>query len=413
MTLDQPQMALAVAGLFRYKMEGMKTGIRLSIKLSVFTTLMVVVSMLASFMVAGGRVKGGSAWVFIFSVVSFGVGLLYTLFLDRIITVPVLGLVRYTSEMVKDDFQRPVPLQGNDEIGTLARAMDDLRRNFLEQRRSLQELNEQLDAKVEARTLELEQALAHLRATQEELLKAEKLASVGRLAGGLAHEINNPAGIILTRTGLLLETAQDEKLSDEIVESLRVIDRQVSRISRITQDLMVFSRMAPMSIQPVGLSDLLHWSWSLYSQKARELRVQMQGEVPAGIQVLGDSAALEQVFGNLIKNALDSMEETGGVLTRRIRVADARVQVLLEDTGPGIPLAVLPRIFDPFFTTKKVGKGTGLGLAISYGILEELGGTLEAANRPNGGAVFTVTLPVAPADARSEMAQIWSTVNRG
>jgi C4-dicarboxylate-specific signal transduction histidine kinase len=298
--------------------------------------------------------------------------------------------------MVSNDYSIPVDVATGDELGSLSASIDELRRSFLAQRRSLQDLNERLDAKVEARTRELEQVLEHLRQTQEALLRAEKLASIGRLAGGIAHEINNPAAIILTRTGLLLETAREEGLSEDMVESLQVIDRQVSRISRITHDLLVFSRRAPMRSAPVNLSETLAWSWTLYSQKARELKIQLAGDIPPRVMVRGDAAGLEQVIDNLVKNALDAMEETGGELTRRVVMEGGLVRLIVEDTGPGIDPAILPRIFDPFFTTKKVGKGTGLGLAIAYGILEELGGTVEAANRPEGGAVFTVTLKAAP-----------------
>ncbi len=157
----------------------------------------------------------------------------------------------------------------------------------------------------------------------------------------------------------------------------------------------MFSRMTPMARVPVDLSKLLHWVCTSYSARAREIGVTTEGEIPPDVLVLGDAGGLEQVFGNLVKNALDAMEETGGQLIRRIEVGDERVHVHIEDTGPGFPPDVLPRVFDPFFTTKRVGKGTGLGLAISYGILQELGGEITARNREGGGAWFTVTLPAA------------------
>jgi histidine kinase len=191
---------------------------------------------------------------------------------------------------------------------------------------------------------------------------------------------------------MLLEAAEELDLSSDVVESLHVIDRQVKRISRITGDLLVFSRATPMAREVVDLSEILDWSWSAYSQKARETGVELTGEIPSDVMVMGDAGGLEQVFGNLTKNALDAMEESGGTLHRRIEREDGKVRVFLEDTGPGIPEEILPRILDPFFTTKKVGKGTGLGLAISYGILQELGGDLSVRNRSQGGAVFSVTL---------------------
>lgn len=368
--------------------------IRLSIKVSTFTTMMVVLSMLLAYNLTGRfRPDATSGWVLVFSGVSFLIGLLYTLFLDRIITLPVQRLVGYTSRLVEKDFQEPIEVASNDELGTLARAIDELRRSFLAQRASLTQLNAELDAKVALRTTELQEALEHLQATQEELLQAEKLASIGRLAGGIAHEINNPAGVILTHTGLLLELSRDEQIPADFTESLEVIDRQVNRIAAITRDLLLFSRRAPLQKTPVRVRDVLHWTWSAYIQRARSQGVVFEAPQAPPIMVLGDTHALEQVFSNLVKNALDALEHTvGGEIRFEVSVRTERVLIAVKDNGPGIPEDARPRLFDPFFTTKQVGKGTGLGLAITYGILQELGGILEAANLEGGGAVFTVDL---------------------
>ena len=372
----------------------MKKPVRLSIKLSSFTTLMVVVSMLGSFYLAGGRGSDeNSAWIFIFSFVSFVVALLYTLFLDRVITIPVQRLMEDTATMVDNDYQRPVRIPSNDEIGSLAATVEALRRSFLAQRRSLQELNDRLDGLVEERTAELAYALSNLRQTQQELLKVEKLASIGKLAAGIAHEINNPAAIILTRTGFLLDAASEDGLSDETVENLKVIDRQIKRIARITNDLLIFSRQNPLRTRAVDCAPIIMWSLSSFLRQAQDMGVTFSNGCTEPLWVKADAAALEQVFGNLIKNALDAMEERGGNLVIRAEHEEASVTIYVEDSGPGIDPNVLPRIFDPFFTTKKVGRGSGLGLAITYGILEELGGHLRAENREEGGARFCVSLP--------------------
>lgn len=389
-----------------------RKNIRLAIKVSTFTTMMVVLSMLTAYTLTGrGQTEQTTAWVLIFSGISFLIGLLYTLFLDRIITLPVQRLVGYTGRLVEKDFQEPIEAVSNDELGTLAVAIDELRRSFLAQRSSLTRLNAELDAKVALRTTELQDALEHLQATQQELLQAEKLASIGRLAGGIAHEINNPAGVILTHTGLLLELCRDEQIPSEFTESLEVIDRQVNRIAAITRDLLLFSRRAPMQKTPVRLRDVLHWTWSAYVQRARTQGVVFVAPSPPPVMVWADAHALEQVFSNLVKNALDALDTTlGGEVSFEWTVHVERVEIRVLDNGPGIPEEALPRIFDPFFTTKKVGKGTGLGLAITYGILSELGGTLDATNLPDGGAVFTVSLPLATgpeAEARaSALAEI-------
>lgn len=427
-----------------------KKRIRLSIKLSTFTTLMVVFSMLAAFYFTRlAWLEAATVWVLLFSGTSFLVGLLYTLFLDRVITLPVQRLVEYTQSLVENDFQEPPGAFSNDEIGSLAGSIDELRRSFLAQRRSLTELNARLDGMVATRTQELEQALIHLKDTQEELIKVEKLASIGRLAGGLAHEINNPAGIILTHSGLLLELA-NERQDEDFITSLQIINHQVNRISRITHDLLVFSRRQPLKISAVCVSDVLRWCLNSHQQLARNAGVSLIAQVPDRIWVRGESAALEQIFGNLIKNAIEALgadeqrydlKPKGGALDLRaseregaggkgfepaipsrgeIRVtldllpsdvteprggddgpsreaaaglsASRSVRIRVEDSGPGIAPELLDRIFDPFFTTKKVGKGTGLGLAISYGLAQELGGQLSASNRAEGGACFVLLL---------------------
>lgn len=407
--------------------------IRLSIKLSTFTTLMVVFSMLAAFYFTRlAWLEAATVWVLLFSGTSFLVGLLYTLFLDRVITLPVQRLVDYTQSMVENDFQEPPGAFSNDEIGSLAWSIDELRRSFLAQRRSLTELNARLDGMVATRTAELEQALEHLKATQEALIQVEKLASIGRLAGGLAHEINNPAAVILTHSGLLLELA-NERQDEDFVTSLQIIDRQVNRISRITHDLLVFSRRQPLKLSPVCVSDVLRWSLNSYQQVARNAGVTLTGQIPDRIWVRAESSALEQIFGNLLKNAIEALDGSGGGAVSRDKdsprevscyldevgdesagspspippgslQAGPTVRIRIEDTGPGIPQEALDRIFDPFFTTKTVGKGTGLGLAISFGLVQELGGQLTASNRPDGGALFTVLLVAEPAVGPEQVA---------
>lgn len=370
--------------------------VRLAVKLSTMTTLMVVASALAADILARTwSSRDLTVWMFLFTVFSLLIGIIFTFQLDRIITVPVRKLMAYANTMVDNDYQTPVTLETGDEIGELGRAIDGLRRSFLAQRSALQDLNRSLDARVAARTEELREALEYLRQAQEQLILSEKLASVGKLAGGVAHEINNPTAIILTRVGLLVDTAREDGLSPDFIEGLEVINRQVARISRITQDLLTFSRMSPMRQGATDLSQVVSLTCSLFEYEARTRRVNLIPRVEAGLMVQGDRDRLEQVVFNLLKNALDALEERGGGtvwvdLTRQGEEAELTVC----DDGPGIPDGALGRIFDPFFTTKAVGKGTGLGLAISYGILEEHHGSITAEQRPGGGALLRVTLPL-------------------
>ena len=370
--------------------------VRLAVKLSTMTTLMVVASALAADVLARTwSSRDLTVWMFLFTVFSLLIGIIFTYQLDRIITVPVRKLMAYANTMVDNDYQTPVDLETGDEIGELGQSMDGLRRSFLAQRSALQELNRSLDARVAARTEELREALEYLRQAQEQLILSEKLASVGKLAGGVAHEINNPTAIILTRVGLLVDTAREDGLSPDFVEGLEVINRQVARISRITQDLLTFSRMSPMRQGATDLSQVVSLTCSLFEYEARTRKVTLVPRVETGLMVQGDRDRLEQVVFNLLKNALDALEERGGgTVWVELGRREEEAELTVCDDGPGIPGGVLGRIFDPFFTTKAVGKGTGLGLAISYGILEEHRGSITAENRPGGGALLRVTLPL-------------------
>ena len=369
--------------------------VRLAIKLSAITTLMVVATAVGAFLTSRFIVEGYvTLWVALFSLFSLGLGLLLTLFLDRTITIPIESLVQQTRQMVAQDYRLPISLQTSDEIAEMGRALEALRRSFLTQRDALRELNRSLDRRVEERTSQLETALEDLRAAQERLIRTEKLASIGHLAGGLAHEINNPAAIILTRVGLLMDWSRELNLDEDFVEGLEVISRQVGRMSRITQDLLTFSRLSPMDRGPIDLSEILNMTTSLISYEAKVRKVHIETHITPGVFITGDKDRLEQVCLNLIKNALDAMEEEGGALILSLEPKGGEAVMTIEDTGAGVEVETLKHIFDPFFTTKGAGKGTGLGLSISYGILEELGGNITATNRAEGGARFSITLPL-------------------
>jgi two-component system NtrC family sensor kinase len=280
-------------------------------------------------------------------------------------------------------------VRSRDEIGRLAAT-------FNQMAASLQSYQDTLEQKVEERTRELDRS-------QQQLLQAAKLASVGELAGGVAHEINNPAGIILMRASRLAQEAAGEgRLSPEDREDLAVIQRQVEKISRIVAALLAFSRQSMSELRPVDLNGVVRRTASLLEDLIRNRGISLRLELaPSLPPVRADSSRIEQVLLNLTNNALDAMPH-GGELSFRTAVAapgadGERVTVAVADTGCGIPAENLPRIFDPFFTTKDVGQGTGLGLSISYGIVEEHGGTFAVESLPGSGSCFRFALPVLPA----------------
>ncbi len=229
-----------------------------------------------------------------------------------------------------------------------------------------------------------------------QLASAEKLAAIGRLAGGVAHEINNPLGGILAFAQIL---QREDVTPEERRDYLGEIERSALRCKAIVESLLRFSRQAPQIKRRVlSLNDVVRDAVRLTGQKqtARadvRVRLDLEADLPP---VLGDANQLLQVVVNLIGNAFDSVVGAG-----EIEIATAgcegNVNLRIADSGSGIASEHMPSLFDPFFTTKEEGKGAGLGLAVSYAIVQEHGGRITAQNRSTGGAEFLVTLPRSPA----------------
>ncbi len=245
---------------------------------------------------------------------------------------------------------------------------------------------------------ESQRQLETLRRTQAQLLHAEKLSAVGELASGVAHEINNPLTTILGQAHLLLA---DAELKPNVRERLTIIADETSRAARIVQNLLMFARHYTPERRPCSLADQVRRVLDLKIYQLQQDDIHVETDFAQCRPVYADENQIQQVLLNLVQNAHQAMarHDARRVLTIRVRetVDHGRVEVL--DTGPGIPADALPKIFDPFFTTKPPGKGSGLGLSVSYGILVEHRGRLTAANRPDGGAIFVIELPLGtPAD---------------
>jgi len=222
---------------------------------------------------------------------------------------------------------------------------------------------------------------------------SERLAGVGRLAAMVAHEINNPLDGIIRLVNLARRTGAEA--GDARVEQyLADASKGLMRLVTIVRDLLDFSRSASGAIEPMPLPETLTEAARAIAPAAQAAGVRIAVACDAGLPTL-KSAVLYHVMLNLIKNAVEAMPSGGAVEVRARRAAGA-VVLEVADTGPGIPPDVLPRLFQPFFSLKAAGKGTGLGLVISKDLVERQGGTLAAANRPEGGAVFTVTIPLGP-----------------
>jgi signal transduction histidine kinase len=276
---------------------------------------------------------------------------------------------------------------------------------------ALVQLNAQLEERVHLRTVELEaanhdlaQAYSELKSAETQLVHTEKMASLGRLVAGVAHEINNPVSFIASNVTPLrrrLSQAADrsspatQKALREAEEITDVMARGAERTAAIVKDLRTFSRLGEATRKPADLHEGIETSLRLLGPRLRD-RITVHrdfGDLPL---VECDPGALNQVFMNILANTCDAIPAEGNVWITT-RLVPEGVSIAIRDDGPGIPPQVLPRIFDPFFTTKDVGQGTGLGLAISHGVVVAHGGSIAAESAPGHGTTFTIVLPLAAA----------------
>jgi two-component system, NtrC family, sensor kinase len=236
----------------------------------------------------------------------------------------------------------------------------------------------------------------------ERLLHTQKLAAVGELAAGVAHEINNPLAIIRQEAewvGQLLRKAElpEGPEAAEIRDSLREIVQQVDRARDITANLLNLARKREPVFQQVDLNRIIRDMAALVEKEAKEHNIRVIQRLQEGLPLISsDGPLLRQVMLNLLNNARQALDRDGSITIATGREGGEWVRITISDTGSGIAPENLNRVFDPFFTTKPPGAGTGLGLAISRGIIHKLRGEITVASRPGEGTVFTITLPVKP-----------------
>ena len=278
----------------------------------------------------------------------------------RFITRPIVTLVEANRRLAKGDMTVRVPSNGEGELAVLSRSFNSM-----------------------VETLER---------TQQELLHKEKLASVGQLAAGVAHEINNPLGTILLFSDMMYKETSD---GDPQREDLKMIINEVTRCKTIVADLLNFARQQEVLGQDTDINELLDQAIEAVVYQPSFEKVEIVRRYRSDLPVIqADPAQLQQVFINLLNNAAESME-TGGVITLVTRpLGDDSVEIKVSDTGCGIPEGNLGKLFTPFFTTKVPGKGTGLGLSIIYGIIKMHRGQISVQSQVGLGTTFTVTLPI-------------------
>jgi signal transduction histidine kinase len=236
---------------------------------------------------------------------------------------------------------------------------------------------------------ESRQSIQDLKQLQTQMVQSEKLVSLGQLAAGAAHEINNPLTAILGYADLLTDDANAGETAHSLGAKIR---EQARRTKQLVTSLLSFARQVPAERTLLDINAIVTNAIQLHALKLRDDHVRMVTQLETVLPaVRGDSNQLLQIFFNIIGNAIDAMEQRGGVLTVKTKRERSQVVVLFSDTGPGIREP--HRVFDPFYTTKPVGKGTGLGLSICYGLVREHDGVISCYNLPEGGAMFRVELP--------------------
>jgi len=292
--------------------------------------------------------------------------LLLVLIIVRAISRPLQRITLAAIRVINGEYGTEVNMRKtNDEIGILVDFFNRMSRKMADDIEKLQKLNQQL-------------------------IQAEKLAAMGTLASGLAHEINNPLASIYS---LIQMIQKNENLDEDTKEKLKLISEQILRIKRVTSDMMDFARARPSSRQPVDLNSVVQSTLNLVSFDKNFKKLDILTDFDSNLpKVLADSNQMQQVFLNILLNARDAMPNGGKVFVRTRR-RDKSVEVEIADTGIGISKENLGKIFDPFFTTKSAEKGTGLGLAVCYGIITAHEGKIEVESN-NSGTKFVIRLPI-------------------
>jgi C4-dicarboxylate-specific signal transduction histidine kinase len=284
----------------------------------------------------------------------------------------------------------------NDELGEIMRSRNQ---SILKLRRQEQALNEALD-QIESVAGELKRKNHLLEAARRNLADQDRLASLGMMSAGIAHELNTPLAVV---KGCVERMAEEHRAGNAIdTNRLALLQRVVGRLERLGESLLDFARVRPPSTDIVHLHQVIEEAWELVSLDRDAKRIHFEPQVDPELTVLGDADRLTQVFVNLLRNAVDAFDPSGDieptitVASEEIERSDDRwISITVTDNGPGIDPAVLARLFEPFATTRLDARGTGLGLAVAEGIVKEHAGVVVARNAspPERGAVFEVMLP--------------------
>ncbi len=303
---------------------------------------------------------------------------------------PIDALVVATGKVAGGDYDSKVCVDRDDEVGDLAASFNKMTADLASGRTAL----------VEKRLLEA--LVTELKETQQQLVQAGKMAAVGQLAAGVAHEINNPLAGIMGYSQLVVEKMQHKRDSgitpEELPKFLSYVEnmeRQSQRCKQIVQNLLKFARASSQEeLQEVNCNVVLRETISFLDHQLEVSQVTVVTRFESGLPaILGHDGKLQQIFTNIIINAMQAVGKAG-TITVTTRSAEERVIIEIQDTGEGIPPEIQGKIFEPFFTTKEIGQGTGLGLSVTYGLVQDLHGDIAVHSEVGHGTTFTVSFPV-------------------
>ena len=326
------------------------------------------------------------------------VGILSWLFVWRVVGEPIKALKDGTEHLSQGELGYQIEVRSQDEVGDLANSFNGMSLQLRAANEEIVTWAKTLEDRVEEKTRELKRAHDHV-------LHVEKMASIGKMAAVVAHEVNNPLSGILTYAKLIRKwvgsgQAEHEK-REEAMQCLELIAAESRRCGELVKNLLTLSRTAPMNVQSTDLHAVIDRCLLLVRHQLELAGIQLQLKLAEDLpRVSCDPAQMEQVFLALIMNAIDAMPRGGNLwLETRLSKDGTEIEIQVRDDGVGISPDVLPQIFEPFLTTKESGHGVGLGLAISRGIVERHNGHIEVESELGRGTTFTVTLPSQAVDA--------------
>jgi len=307
-------------------------------------------------------------------------GTIVNIKLAKSISDPIRHLEEVTNKVAAGDLSKRIDIQGSGEIASLGVSFNRMQERLVDTMKFLELANEKL------------------RENRAKLVESEKLATLGRFSAGVAHEINNPLAIINEKAGLMkdyLNMTGDFSNKEKFLNMIDAISNSVVRCSTITHRILGFARKTDITPETINLNNLLEEVLGFIEKdilyKSIRLEKNLHKDLP---EFVSDKIHLQQVFLNIIKNAVDAVEEGGLIRISTSVKNDNTIQATVTDNGHGISSDALKNIFEPFFTTKEKGKGTGLGLSITYGIIKQLGGNISVQSEPNRGTTFTIDIPV-------------------